>query len=129
MSKLANHQGFFAGRLASMATLSPREFGPRLRAALALKGWTVAELADAIPPEYRLSKETIYALQQGKRAPKEWEPPLLAEKLGVPEWFLTEGFTAPRRHADERPPGEQVELARRLLGEVRRILEELGGSE
>lgn len=85
-------------------------YARHLKAALDLRGWTMAELADAMPPSYRLSRSTLEKIGRGIRAPLEYEYPVLAELLGVPEWFLRDGVhastAAPAAGGDEL--GEKV---------------------
>lgn len=98
--------------------MNAREFGRRLKAALALRGWNVTDLARAIPPEYRLSKETIYRTAQGKRTPNDWEIPLLAERLDVPVSFLRHGFTD---NGQPEPADDLQATLDEILREVRAI--------
>lgn len=68
-------------------------FGRRLKAAMTLRDLSVAELAERVPPQFRMSTRTLDRIAQGKRPPNDWEVPLLAELLNVPEWFLVGGFS------------------------------------
>lgn len=95
-------------------------FGDRLRAALALRGRGVPDLAASIAPEYRLGEGTIYRTVQGKRTPNAWEIPVFAEALDIPEWFLRDGLRATQE--PENGAGELAEL-RRLIEELDRKLD------
>lgn len=97
------------------------EFASRLRAALALRDETAAEFSQRVPPHYRLSRSTIDRTLQGRRAPNEWEVPLFAELLDVPEWFLRDGFPAETESATI----EGADLASERHDEVVQLLEEL----
>jgi hypothetical protein len=88
------------------------DFGRRLKASLALADRTVASLAASIPPEYRLSVSTIDRLVGGHRPPHDWEIPLFAAELDVPEWFLRDGFNG-------RPAAAPADLVRKDLRELK----------
>lgn len=96
------------------------DFGRRLKAALALAGRTVASLAASIPPEYRLSVSTLDRLVGGQRPPHDWEIPLFATELGVPEWFLRGGF-------DAQPPagGVDDQIRTAVREELRQLKDDL----
>jgi transcriptional regulator with XRE-family HTH domain len=76
--------------------------GRRLRAALQYADQTAAGLAAEVG-DLNIGLRTIERIMQGRRAPRRWELERFAEVLGVPEWFLADGFEGARlsRQEDE----------------------------
>jgi plasmid maintenance system antidote protein VapI len=69
------------------------ETGLRIKAALAIRGRTSAEVA----PELNISGRTLERIIAGTRTAREWELHRLAEVLDVPPWFIEEGLEGRRQ--------------------------------
>lgn len=96
---------------------SQEELRRRMKAARALCDLTVAQLAELMPPEARLSEKTLYKLEGGQT---QITLPILRElavRLGVPlEWFtvpdLRRALGALGEGGIERLAALEAELAR-----------------
>jgi transcriptional regulator with XRE-family HTH domain len=92
------------------------ELRRRMKAGRALRDVTVAQLAELIPPEAKLSEKTLYKLEGGQT---QITLPILREiavRLGLPiTWFTVPDLPsalAPSRAADERVAALEAEMAR-----------------
>ena len=96
------------------------DYALRLKAALALRGWTMEQLADVIAPEYHLSKSTLDKMAQGKRPPRSYDYAIIAEALGVPDQLLRGGeISAPARDDGYADLLREVQKVNRDVGEIR----------
>lgn len=86
----------------------------RLRAARALEGVTLRELASRLDASWKLSERTLRKLESGESEVTERALHPIADALGVPyHWFVTADPLGPWREAEQT--GLAAEFERRLL--------------
>ena len=74
------------------STEQRKAFGRRVRAAMVLANVSTAELVERIGTQLAIGRTTLHRITQGERPPRPLEIEPLARELGVPAWFLTDGF-------------------------------------
>lgn len=98
----------------------------RLRAARVLKGVTLRELADLIPPTERLSERTLRAMESEQGPFDARKIRVICEALGMPTaWFMADDLLAVFRNASIPPECDRrlADLERRH-GELERAFAE-----
>lgn len=102
-----------------MSDVPQDELRRRLRAARALQGVTIEELAERLPDDAQLGQRTLRKLESGELPLRPQVALLLARALGIPSaWFrlpsLIEYLNRAEQLADERMAQRDLEIAERF---------------
>lgn len=97
--------------IGAMVTTDAPPIGRRIKAAMALAGLTIEDLADRID-QRGLGARTLRKLQDDddSREARTWELREIAKACDVPEWFLTSSAIPTYETPDTRPADLQAQI-------------------